>query len=176
MAGDISSPFHKVSTTMSKYTEDMQAIFHRYQREVNQNPAELHEVAAWAINEKLWQARPADISDHFSRDMAEALRQEFRLDEKGRSYRANHAVRAFENGRQMSFWADIDDAPRAHMEKAFAQRRRQIVGDSCQLRLDVDHYNDSHPEEPKVQLILDFSDDVEELMVAKGIGEEDQAA
>ncbi len=62
------------------------------------------------------------------------------------------------------------------MEKAFAQRRRQIVGDSYQLRLDVDHYNDSHPEEPKIQLILDFTDDVEERIVAEGIGDKDEAA
>ena len=161
---------------MSKYVEEMQAIFHRYQREVNPNPAELHEVAAWAIREELWKPRPADIRDRFSRDMAEALRQEYRVDERGRSYRANHAVRTFQNGRQMSFWADIDIAPRQHMEKAFAQRRRQIVGDSYQLRLDVDHYNDSRPGEPKIQLVLDFTEDVEEVMVAKGIDDDDQAA
>ena len=76
----------------------------------------------------------------------------------------------------MSFWADIDNAPRAHMEKAFAQRRRQIVGDSYQLRLDVDHYNDSHLDEPKIQLILDFTDDVEEMIVAKRIVAQDEVA
>lgn len=161
---------------MSKYAEDMQAIFHQYQREVNPDPADLRDVAAWAMMQGLWQPRPSDIRDRFSHDMAEALRQEFRVDGKGRSYRANHAVRAFQNGRQRSFWADIDTAPRAHMEKAFAQRRRQIVGDSYQLRLDVDHYNDSHPEEPKIQLILDFTDDVEERIVAEGIGDKDEAA
>ena len=161
---------------MSKYSEEMQAIFHRYQRDVNLDPADLHDVAAWAIKKGLWKPRPADIRDRFSRDMAEALRQEYRVDYKGRSYRANHAVRASRSGWQMSFWADIDVAPRSHMEKAFAQRRRQIVGDSYQLRLDVDHYNDVRLEDPQIPLILDFTDDVKEMMVAKGIGEDDQAA
>ena len=176
MAGDTLSPLHKRNIAMSKYTEEMQAIFHRYQKDVNPDPADLHDVAAWAIRENLWKPRPADIRDRFSRDMAVALRQEYKVDEKGRNYRANHAVRAFKNGRQMAFWADIDNASRAHMEKAFAQRRRQIVGDSLQLRLDVDHYNDSHPDEPKIQLVLNFSEDVEEMMVAQGIGEQDQVA
>ena len=160
---------------MSRYSENMQAIFHRYQREVNPNPADLHGVASWAIKEKLWQPRPADIRTRFSHDMVEALRQEHRVDDKGRSYRANHAVRTSRNGRQMSFWADIDEAPRSHMEKAFAQRRRQIVGDSYQLRQDVDHYNDAHLEDAQIPLILDFTDDVEEMMVVKGIGD-DQVA
>ncbi len=62
------------------------------------------------------------------------------------------------------------------MEKAFAQRRRQIVGDSYQLRSDVDHYNDAHPEERQIELILDFTEDVEEMLVDKRIGEEDDAA
>ena len=53
-------------------------------------------------------------------------------------------------------------------EKAFGQRRGQIVGDSYQLRLDVDHYNDVHPEDPQISLILDFTDDVKEMIGRKG--------
>lgn len=33
-------------------------------------------------------------------------------------------------------------APHDHMEKAFAQRREQVVGDLVQLKTDVDVYND----------------------------------
>ena len=68
-----------------------------------------------------------------------------------------------EGGRQFTLWADIDTAPRAHMERAFAQRRQQIVGDCYQLKTDVDCYNDSHPAEHPIQIILDFTKDVEEL-------------
>ena len=49
------------------------------------------------------------------------------------------------------------------MEKAFAQRRQQIVGDCYQLKTDVDCYNDAHSAELPIQIILDFSKDVEEL-------------
>lgn len=65
---------------------------------------------------------------------------------------------------QYSLWADLDTAPRGHMERAFAQRRQQIVGDCFQLRVDVDVYNDNNPGAPPLQLILDFTRDVEELM------------
>jgi hypothetical protein len=49
------------------------------------------------------------------------------------------------------------------MERAFAQRREQIVGDCLQLKTDVDVYNDmNRDKQPQIQLILNFTDDVEE--------------
>jgi hypothetical protein len=81
----------------------------------------------------------------------------------GRRYRTKHAVRITRGGVQYSLWADIDAAPRSHMERAFAQRRQQIVGDCFQLRTDVDVYNDNHPDALPLQLVLDFTRDVEEM-------------
>lgn len=47
--------------------------------------------------------------------------------------------------------------------RAFAQRRDQIIGDCCQLKADVDVYNDMNRGKlPSIQLILDFTDDVAE--------------
>jgi hypothetical protein len=50
------------------------------------------------------------------------------------------------------------------MERAFAQRRQQIVGDCFQLRVDVDVYNDSNPDDAPIQLVLDFTRDIDEMM------------
>ena len=49
------------------------------------------------------------------------------------------------------------------MEKAFAQRREQVVGDLMQLKTDVDVYNDMNKgRRPPIQIELDFRDDVAE--------------
>ena len=49
------------------------------------------------------------------------------------------------------------------MQKAFTQRREQIVGDCLQLKTDVDVYNELNLEKVQpIQLILDFQDDVAE--------------
>lgn len=154
---------------MANYHQQMQAIFEAYQEEVSRDPADLKDVARWAIERGMWSPKPADIHARFAGDMADALRDEYRTDRAGRRYRAKHAVRGSKNGRQGSFWADIDLAPRTHMEKAFAQRRQQVVGDCYQLRQDVDHFNSVHPDQPPVQLILDFTADVEEMLIADGI-------
>lgn len=161
---------------MATYNEQMQRLFRDYQGAHGSDPVDPHDVAEWAIREGRWQPRPSDIRDRFASDLTEALRQEYRTDAKGRTYRAKHAVCLKKDGRQLSLWADIDQAPRAHMEKALGQRRKQIVGDCYQLRQDVDHYNESNPSSPGIQLILDFADDVEERMVSDGIGRYHQDA
>tara|TARA_R110002020_G_scaffold113518_8_gene261088 strand:- start:11270 stop:11749 length:480 start_codon:yes stop_codon:yes gene_type:complete len=159
---------------MATYHQQMQKIFELYTDEVTAEPADLRTVAAWALRKGLWSPQPSDVHARFAADMADALREEFRTDSSGRRYRTKHAVRQWRDGRQQSFWADIDIAPRAHMEKAFSQRRRQIVADCHHLRLDVDHFNAAHSTEAPIQLILDFTEDVEEILILEGI--EDAAA
>ena len=68
---------------------------------------------------------------------------------------------------------DIDDAPHSHVENGIALKRRAIVSDGYQLRMDVDHYNDAHPNEKPIQLVLDITDDIEELIITKNNGQND---
>ena len=83
-------------------------------------------------------------------------------------------MRISQDGKQLTLWADVDKAPRAHLENAFAQRRRQIVGDCYQLRIDVDHFNETLAGGQPIQLWLDLTDDVAELQARDGY-EEDAA-
>ncbi|MBF0293481.1 MAG: hypothetical protein HQK86_15140 [Nitrospinae bacterium] len=153
---------------MSTYAQQMQKIFAQYEKEVTSEPANLRVVGRWAMKKKLWQPHEENILAQFANDMANALREEYRTDSNGRRYRSKHAVRDIENGKQISFWADIDKAPRSHMERAFSQRRKQIVGDCYQLKNDVDHFNEKRGEEP-IQIVLDFTDDVEEMLFIDGL-------
>jgi hypothetical protein len=56
----------------------------------------------------------------------------------------------------------MKDAPREHMQKAFIQRRGQIVDDCVQLATDVEAYNAMNPDQPQIPMLFDFRDDVEE--------------
>ena len=49
------------------------------------------------------------------------------------------------------------------MQIAFQQRRQQIVGDCRQLKADVDGYNENYNDALRVQIVFDFTEDVEEL-------------
>ena len=156
---------------MANYTEQMQRIFNQYRSEVLEAPTTLDDVYTWATKRGLWEAREESVRAQFKEEMAKALREEYRTDETGRRYRAKHAVRHMFAGKQLSFSGDIDKDPREYMEIAFAQKRRRIAGELHQLKIDVDHYNDRHPDEAPIQLSLNFEDDVMERLVDEGVAE-----
>lgn len=152
---------------MATFSEQMQEIFHRYNAEVSTAPVSLDEVAAWAIRNQLFRPAPRDIAKLCRDALADSLRQERRIDAKGRRYRPMHSVRMMVAGTQLSLWADIDHAPRSFMEKSFSQRRKAIVDACFQAKQDVDHFNDGRPSEEPIQMILDFTDDVLEMEAAE---------
>jgi hypothetical protein len=156
---------------MASYNERLQRLFSRYQKEMESGPAMLDDVYAWAKKEGLWKPREENIRAQFKEEMAQALREEYRTDESGRRYRAKHAVRAKIGDKQISFWGDIDRDPRDHMVTSFAQKRRHITGECHQLKIDVDHFNETHPNEEPIQLSLNFEDDVNERLVEEGLAD-----
>lgn len=148
---------------MTTYNEQLQKIWRKYEEAGNLMPVTAREVARWAIREGLWKPQPASIEKRCAEDLARAAREEYRTDKYGRRYRARHSARIEKNGRQLSFWTDIDKAPHSHMELAFSQRRRQIVGDCHQLKTDVDHYNDNNTTGLPIQMVFDFTEDLAEI-------------
>lgn len=154
-------------------------IWKQYRAEVSTDPVDLKEVAAWAISKGLWVPRPVDLTASLAKDLADSLREEKRVDKAGREYRANIPVRERgDKGVPLFVWGDIDDAPRAHVEKSFQQERRSIQSDCYALLMKAEHYNEAHPDDEPIQIVLNFEDDVEEMKIANGIigGESDDEA
>jgi hypothetical protein len=147
---------------MTTQNELLQRLWKRYEDEHERLPASAREVVEWAVNENLLNLPEIDPYDILAGQMATALREEYATDAKGRKYRVNHAVRVTKLGVQTTFWAIMGFAPREHMQRAFVQRRNQIIGDCFQLKIDVDVYNSLNEAEPPLPLILDFTDDVKE--------------
>jgi hypothetical protein len=125
-------------------------------------PASMRAVAAWAISTKEWSPQPADMIQQCADELSRALREEHIRDPQGRSVRAKHAARTTLAGEQVTLWADIRTASVEHMSIAFQQRRQQIVGECRQLKADVDSFNQNANKGEPIQLVLDFTLDVEE--------------
>jgi hypothetical protein len=147
---------------MGTRKELLQKLWKRYEEEHDRLPASARDVVTWAVEQELLELPDIDPYDILADQMANALREEYATDSYGRHYRVNHAVRVTRHGVQTTFWAIMGFAPREHMQKAFTQRRNQIIGDCFQLKVDVDVYNDLNQDQPAIQLVLDFSDDVVE--------------
>lgn len=147
---------------MATYKEQLQRVWHQYEQVHGAVPATVRDAVQWGVKNGMVEVPEVDPFAKLSEDMATALREEYATDEKGRRYRVNHAVRVTKAGVQNTFWAIMKDAPREHMQKAFIQRREQIVGDCLQLATDVEAYNDMKKEQPPIPMLFDFRDDVEE--------------
>ena len=157
---------------MPAYKEQLQRIWHAYKAEHGTVPATAREAVRWGVSKGMIVPPDLDPLDRLAEDMSTALREEYATDSSGRRYRVNHAVRVSKAGVQLTFWAVMQDAPREHMQKAFIQRREQIVGDCVQLSTDVEAYNAMKPDQKAIQMIFDFRDDVEE----RRIWDRDEAA
>lgn len=143
--------------------ERLQSVWHLYESEHGHEPARTKDAVAWAITKGLLkEPRPKNGMEILAGQMASALREEYET-HKGYRYRVNHAVRLTRDGQQQTFWAIMGYAGHDHMEKAFAQRREQIVGECVQLNTDVTVYNDMNAgKKPEIQAVMDFTDDVAE--------------
>lgn len=152
---------------MATRREQGAGILDRYLKEVTDDPVSLEEVAEWALTEGLFRPDPID-ERKLCRDLiADGARAQKRFDGK-RWYRAKHSVRTNVGGVQLNLWADIDlNASHSFMAKSIGQRRRSIADDCFSMKMDADHYNDSHPSERQLQPVLDFTDDVAEREAAE---------
>lgn len=147
---------------MARYNEQLQNVWYLYEAENGSVPATAREAVAWGVSRGMIELPEVDPLDKLASDMSTALREEYATDKDGRRYRVNHAVRVTKGGVQYTFWAMMKDAPREHMQKAFIQRREQIVGDCVQLDTDVGAYNALHENQQPIQMLFDFREDIEE--------------
>jgi len=147
---------------MATKNEQFADILDRYLSEVNSDPVSLDEVAEWALSEGLFNPEPRDLKKICRDAIAQGARAQKRFDGK-RWYRAKHSLRTNVGGIQLSLWADIDkNASHGFMEKSIGQRRRSVVDDCFQMKMDADHFNEANPLLEPIQPVLDFSEDVAE--------------
>lgn len=146
----------------------LQEIAAAYRKKHKVSSFNTTDVAAWAVREKLYEPEPRSTIKILSKELSEALREEYFTDPQGRRVRKNHAERAWEeltDGKhtQMVFWHDIREATRSQMQAAFQQRRQGVVMDCRQLKHDVDSYNENFNKSVPIQMVFDFTEDLEEL-------------
>ena len=157
---------------MGTYRENMLRIWNDYRKEVSSDPADLREIGTWAMGKGFWSPRPVDVTASFARDMVDVLRDEVRTDKDGREYRAFIPAKTKgKDGLPLFKWADIDVAPRAHVEKGVQGERRSIANDCFALAMKVEHYNAAHPKEAPLQVVFNFEEDIEEMKITRGVGD-----
>jgi hypothetical protein len=148
--------------------EALQDIVEHYRQAGEPWPATAKDIAYWAIRHHEWVPQPKSQAEECARELADAMREQFFVDEHGHHVRQKHALRKTEllpdgKQRQLTLWVDIHDAQPEEMHVAFQQRRGQILNDCVHLKTDADWYNEHNPHEVTIPLLFDFSEDLVEL-------------
>ncbi|RAM65497.1 hypothetical protein [Herbaspirillum rubrisubalbicans] len=152
---------------MSTKSERLQALVSMYQEAGQKWPATMREVAQWAVSTGKWAPQPSAIVSQCAEELSRALRDEYVRDAQGRRVRTKHAVTYKKGSEQFVLWDDIRTASHDHMKLAFQQRRQQILGDCKQLKNDADSYNENRSADFPIQIVFDFSIDLEESSLLK---------
>jgi hypothetical protein len=151
---------------MTTYVKKMQRIVDEYRLAGLPWPTSAKSIADWAITSGRWELPAAAIRRRCADDIASAMREEYMTDRKGRRVRLLHPAPLLTEGQTEMVWDDIRTASRNHMQISFQHRRKGIVGDCRQMKVDVDSYNDAHPEEKQIEIVFDFAMDLAELEAA----------
>jgi hypothetical protein len=152
---------------MTSYLKQNQNIVLEYRASGEHWPATKREIAAWAIKTGRWSMLDSAIFNKCAEDIGEAMAELYYTDPKGRRVRLLHPATVRRQGVLFTEWDDIRTAPRQHMQIAFQQKRKAIVGECRQLKTDMDSYNDAHSEAAPLQASFDFTMDLAEIEAAE---------
>ena len=147
--------------------EIMQELVEEYRLKNGVHSVSLKDVAAWMLRNG-WQPRPKDAVAIIAKELQVAMREQFITDPQGRRVRQKHPqkiVRKLKDGsfEQLVLWHDIREATRPQMQAAFQQRRYGISLDCRRLKTDTDSFNDNYNKSVPIQLVFDFTEDMEEF-------------
>lgn len=134
-------------------TEERQFVVQQYIDAGRPWPAPAIDIAKWAYQTGHMHAHPADVVKQFAHELSRAMREEYTTDPQGRLVRAKHSARVSIDGKQTSLWADWSST----------REILEIAGDCRQLKTDVDSFNDNWSGGQPIQMVFDFTEDLEEL-------------
>jgi hypothetical protein len=159
-----------MSIAHKTYNESLQEIVEKYREAGERWPTDRKTIAAWAVQQRLWEPSRKSAVSQLAIDLGRAMRDEYLTDPQGRRVRRKHARRIEEElptgeYKQTTIWDDITTASPVHMHMSLQQRRRMILGDCHQLKTDAESYNENYNPDPNqpIQLSWDFTYDLAEM-------------
>lgn len=130
------------------------------------------EMAAWALDNKLWAPTRKSQIALLRAEISEAM-QAARREYKGLKVRQYHCIqRQLEDGAVQTVWSHIDVATDEFMEQSFARRRRAEANRLYQLHSDIIYWNEEKNPGRPVEMLFDFRDDIADREHARESGED----
>ena len=125
------------------------------------------EVADWAIETgHIIPPKPSDPKLILARQISDAMRREMVTDVHGHRVRVIHSITEMQEGKSVTHWCHVSELTPEKARISAVQRRNGCAADIKQMKFDFDYYNENYnPGEP-IMIPLDFTQDVEEDLLA----------
>jgi|SRR5215213_2626020 len=120
------------------YSQQMRNLYHEFCETTGKLTASTREMARWAITTGKWQRHEEAALNQCAEDFADALREHYETDPKGRRVRMSHAVRIKKGTRFVTLWGDMRKVAHDFVVTALRQRRNGMVGDAFQIKQDTE--------------------------------------
>ena len=152
------------------YIKQVQKLIGEFEKTQSGKPYSPREAASWLILQKLWKLPISKEVDALVKDIGRAQRTTYFTSPDNKRIRKKHCVRIKdkdEDGKQLYLWWDIDFAPPDFMLTSLQQRRALSADTIYQMVKDKDYYNKYKNKAAPLDVLTDFTEDVEERAMSE---------
>lgn len=163
---------------MGDYNDQVTRLWDEWMAETSQKSGDPGDFVEWAIAAKRLALRPQDVKQLIRKQVTQVLRQARRYDlEGGFHYRSKQSVMLLEGGIAIMHYFDTDAGGSPTLRQRAVRQRREAIANGVYLAVcDAEHMNRVFPDEPKLQFVMDFAEDVAEKRAADKANDEDEDA
>ena len=130
-----------------------------YRKSHNNEPASAREMADWAVTEGMYKLAQYATEQRCAEELADVMRQEHMTVEGHRRVRTMHSW----SSEQRKLWDHIQTISRENMKLSVALKRKGIVGEVRQIKIDLDYFNEVHADEAPLQMSINFENDLADV-------------
>jgi len=142
-------------TRMTK-RDQLIRIVDEYRAEHDNSPATSREMGDWAVETRRYKLPPFATQRRCAEELSEVMGLDMFTAPSGRRVRRMHAWR----DQQRTLWDNMNTITRDNMSLALAYRRNTVVGEVKQMKIDLDYFNDLHPDDLALQMSFNLENDL----------------
>ena len=136
--------------------EQLLRIRDEYRSAHENAPATARDMADWAVATERYKSLPHATERKCAEELSEVMGMEMMTVHGNRRVRTMHTWRSA----QGNLWDHIRTISNPDMALSMAYRRNGVLGEVKQMKIDLDFFNELHPDEPALQTSFNFENDL----------------
>lgn len=127
-----------------------------YRAEHDNAPATSRDMGEWAVATGRYRLPPHATERKCAEELADAMAMDMMTVSGGRRVRTMHTWRS----EQRNLWDHIATISTPDMALSMSYQRNGVLGTVKQMKIDLDYFNELHPDDPALQVSFNFENDL----------------